>query len=172
MEENEDDKSLASVASNQENIKPAVTASPNVGRSSTESIKRTPRKIFTALSQPSPQPLSSRETMSSISMSVLNDATSSPQSSKVPLSTKSNKNSQSLKANLTTTLESVTASKQSINLALNNVRAAKKQAQERRRIATQRLKEEREQEKVRTCEDEAKTARHRSMLCCQVHHRL
>ncbi|GMH96269.1 hypothetical protein TrST_g8462 [Triparma strigata] len=148
MEENEDDKSLASVASNQENIKPAVTASPNVGRSSTESIKRTPRKIFTALSQPSPQPLSSRETMSSISMSVLNDATSSPQSSKVPLSTKSNKNSQSLKANLTTTLESVTASKQSINLALNNVRAAKKQAQERRRIATQRLKEEREQEKA------------------------
>ncbi|GMH60400.1 hypothetical protein TL16_g03039 [Triparma laevis f. inornata] len=144
MEENEDDKSLISVASNQENIKPTATTSPNVLRQSTESIKRTPRKIFTALSQPSPQPsapLSSRETMSSISMSVLNEAINSPSKSK-------SSKSQSLKANLTTTLESVSASKQSINLALNNVRAAKKQAQERRRIATQRLKEEREQEKA------------------------
>ena len=153
MEENEDDKSLVSVASNQENIKPTATTSPNGLRQSTESIKRTPRKIFTALSQPSPQPnapLSSRETMSSISMSVLNEAIYSPSKSK-------SSKSQSLKANLTTTLESVSASKQSINLALNNVRAAKKQAQERRRIATQRWKEEREQ--VRSGEERMPTTR-------------
>ena len=138
---------------------PPPSSSPKKSRASSSSTKKTPRKIFTALKDASPLSTGG-DTVSALSMgSALNalsralDREEEKQKQEqgappAPPTSARGTTASALRDNLCSTLSAVSATQMSVNVSLNNVRAAKVAAANRRREATARLKAEREQEKA------------------------